>query len=101
MSIAENLKKTIDDLRIDERVDALAQDLDRVYAQTMQSVGGYVSSREEHINGLIEKVASTLDTRTEGRFSGEITKVAGTVHRGVTKLAAQDDPTPDDPTPGA
>ena len=89
MSISENLKKTIDDLQLDERLQALTQDLNGAYAQTLESVGGYVSSREDDITALIGKVAATLDGRTEGRFAGEIGKVADTVQRGVTRLAEQ------------
>ncbi len=89
MSITEQLKKAIDDLRIDERVETLSQEGARVYTQTLESVGGYVSSREEDINALIDKVADSLDTRTEGRFAGEIGKMTGTAHRGVAKLADQ------------
>jgi hypothetical protein len=90
MSITENLKKTIDDLQIERRLETLAQDLDQLYGQTRESVGGYISSREDDITALVDKFASSLDTRTEGRFSGEIGKVAGTVHRSVAKLAEQD-----------
>ena len=89
MSITETLKKTIDDLQLDERVDGLTKDLNGVYSQTLESVGGYVSTREDDITALIGKVAATIDSRTEGRFAGEIEKVAGTVQRGVTRLAEQ------------
>ena len=89
MSITETLKKTIDDLQLDERVEALAKDLDGAYAQTLESVGGYVSSREDDITALIDKVAATIDSRTEGRFAGEIGKVVGSVKGGVTRLAEQ------------
>lgn len=89
MSITETLKKTIEDLQLDQRAESLTKDLNGVYSQTLESVGGYVSSREDDITALIDKVASTLDGRTEGRFATEIGKVAGTVHRGVTRLAEQ------------
>jgi hypothetical protein len=89
MSLTETLKKTIDDLQLDRRVETIAQDLDRISAQALETVGGYVSAREEHISDLVDKVATTLDTRTDGRFAGEIGKVAGLVHDGVTKLAGQ------------
>lgn len=89
MSITETLKKTIDDLQLDQRAEALTKDLNGVYAQTLQQVGGYVSSREADITALIDKVVTSIDTRTEGRFAGEIGKVAGTVKGGVTRLAEQ------------
>lgn len=94
MNITATLKKTLDDLQLDQRVETFAQDLDRFSAQALETIGGYVSSREEHITGLVEKVATTLDTRTEGRFAGEIGKVAGLVQGGVTKLVEQR-PTPE------
>jgi hypothetical protein len=87
MSITETLRKTIDDLRADERVETLVQDLDRITTQALETVGGYVSAREEHINGFVEKVAATLDNRPEGRFADEIGKVTGLVHGGVASLA--------------
>jgi hypothetical protein len=94
MSITETLKKTIDDLRIEERAEVLSQDIDRLTAETWEKVGSYVSSREEHINGLIDKVAATLDSRTEGRFAGEIGKVSDVAHRSVARLAEQGPGTP-------
>lgn len=89
MSITETLKKTIDDLHIEQRLAAVSGDLDRVYATTLQSVSGYVAAREDDITALVDKVATTLDTRTEGRYTGEIGKVTETVRRGVTKLVEQ------------
>lgn len=90
MNITETLKQTIDELRIDERVEALSQEITEAYAQSRESLGGYVASRHDEITGLIEKVAATLDSRTEGRFAGEIGKLADVARRGVTRVAEQD-----------
>ena len=89
MSITETLKKALDDLQVDQRVETLAQDLDRLSAQALEVVGGYVAAREEQISTLVDKVATTVDSRTEGRFAGEIGKVTGLVQGGVTRLADQ------------
>jgi hypothetical protein len=94
MSITEALKKTIDDLRLEERAEVISEDIDRLTSETLQKVGSYVATREEHINGLIDKVAATLDGRTEGRFAGEIGKVTDVAHRSVARLADQGPDTP-------
>ena len=87
MSITETLKKTLDELQIEQRLAGLGQDLDRVYASTLESVTGYVATREDDIASLVDKVATTIDTRTEGRFADEIGKVTRTLHRSVSTLA--------------
>lgn len=89
MSITETLKRTLEDLQLEDRVETLTQDLDRLSAQALESLGGYVASREGELDALIDKVAGTLDSRTEGRFAGEIGKVAGLAHTGLAKLAGQ------------
>jgi hypothetical protein len=52
-------------------------------------VSDYAAAREDDITALVDKVATTLDTRTEGRYAEEIGTVTETVHRGVTKLVEQ------------
>ena len=78
MTITETLKKTLDDLQLEQRAEALGQ-----------SVGDYVAAREDDISALVDKVATTLDSRTEGRFADEIGKVSATVRSAVARLAEQ------------
>ena len=92
MSISETLetlKRTIDDLQLEQRLETLGLDLDRISGQALESVGGYVSSREDDLTALIDKVATTIDSRTEGRFADQIGKATELARTGLARLADQ------------
>lgn len=87
MSINATLKRTIDELDLDRRLTEAGGELDKAVAKVLEVAGGYVQPRQGHIAELVEKAASTIDERTEGKFTGQLSTVKGQVQIGVAKLA--------------
>jgi hypothetical protein len=87
MALSDDVKKVLDDLEVEKRLQEASRAIDRHAGQAVQAVGGYVAAREDELGELIERTAGQVDERTEGRWTEQIDKVRAGLHTGVAKLA--------------
>ncbi len=87
MSLSDDVKKVLDDLQVEKRLAEASEAIDRHAGTAVQSLGGYVAAREEHITELIERTAGKVDERTEGRYAGAIDKLRAGLQTGVARIA--------------
>lgn len=87
-NIADKLKQTIDELEIDRHVNELVIHAENAFHAARDKVATLAAERGDEVERLLDKVTTTIDERTEGRFAPQVGKVRETVSTGVTKLAA-------------
>lgn len=87
MALSDDVKKVLDDLQVDKRLQEASEAIERHAGTAVQSLGSYVAAREDKLGELIERTAGQVDERTEGRWTEQIDKVRAGLHTGVTKLA--------------
>ena len=87
MSLSDDVKKVLDDLQVEKRLQDASEQIDRTARTAMANLGGYVAARETEINDLIDRTAGKVDDRTEHRWSDTLDKVRAGLHTGVARLA--------------
>src|SRR5262249_32088910 len=101
-SLADQIRAKMDEYDVDRHLNELATTIDHVVREGLQKVGELAHEHRGDIERLFEKVASAVDTRTDGRHADTIEQVRGSIERGVDKIADQrHDGTPDDPGSGS
>jgi hypothetical protein len=96
--LADQLRAKMDEYEIDRHLNELATSLEHAVRLGLQKAGELAHEHRGDIDRLFEKVASAVDTRTDGRHADTIDHVRGSLGRGVDKIAGQrDDGTPGEP----
>lgn len=85
MSINESLKKTIDDLDIDRRV----EDLNRLAQKVKAQVGTLAADNRDKVDGWVTKATDVVDSRTEGKYHDKMQKFSVALGSAVDKVAEQ------------
>ena len=75
MALSDDVKKVLDDLQVEKRLQEASEAIDRHAGTAVQSLGSYVAAREDKISELIERTAGQVDERTEHRWTEQIDKV--------------------------
>jgi hypothetical protein len=86
---ADQLRAKMDEYGIDRHLEELATTLEGAVRQGLQLAGDFAHEHRGDLERLFEKVASVVDTRTEGRHADTIQHVRGSLERGVDKIAEQ------------
>ena len=87
-NIADKLKQTIDELEIDRHVNDLVISAESAFHTARDKVATLAAEHGDEVERFLDKVTTTIDERTEGKFAPQVDKVRATVSTGVTKLAA-------------
>jgi len=87
-NFADKLKQTIDELEIDRHVNDLVIQAEKAFHTARDKVATLAAERGDDVERFLDKVSTTIDERTEGRFAPQVGKVRESVSTGVTKLAA-------------
>ncbi|GAA1782540.1 MAG: hypothetical protein LCH77_02630 [Actinobacteria bacterium] len=87
MSINESLKKTIDDLDLDRRV----EDLNRLAKKTLEDAKAQASALAADNRGKVDdwvaKATEAVDARTDGKYHDKMQKFSVAVGNAVDKVA--------------
>lgn len=86
-NIADKLKQTIDELEIDRHVNDLVIQVETAFTTARDKVATLAAERGDEVERFLDKVSTSIDERTEGRFAPQVGKVRETVSTGVTRLA--------------
>src|SRR5687768_2817169 len=86
-NIADKLKQTIDELEIDRHVNDLVIQVEHALTTARDKVATLAAEHGDDVERFLDKVSTTIDERTEGRFAPQVDKVRTTVSSGVSRLA--------------
>lgn len=86
-NFADKLKQTIDELEIDRHINEFIAQLETAFTSARDKVATLAAEHGDDVERFLDKVTSSFDERTEGRYAPHVDKVRETVSTGVTKLA--------------
>ncbi|CCH72947.1 Rv0909 family putative TA system antitoxin [Nostocoides australiense] len=89
MSINESLKKTIDDIDLDRRVEELNQLAQKAVADVKAQLGTLAGDNRGKVDEWVAKATESLDAKTDGKYHDKIQKFSVVVGQTVDKVAAQ------------
>ena len=89
----------MDEYGVERRLTELADTLEHAVRQGVARAGELAHEHRGDIERLIDRAANAVDRRTEGRHADKISKVRGSLERGVDKIADQRPETPGEPGP--
>lgn len=88
-NISDKLKQTIDELDIDRHVNDFVIQVESAFTTARDKIATLAAERGDEVERLLDKLGTTIDERTEGRYASHVDKVRETVLTGVNKLAEQ------------
>lgn len=92
--INENLKKMIDDLDLDRRVNEFVGQTETFLQGAVEKVGEFAHEHRDDVDRALDKISAQIDERTEGKYAEQVGKVRGQVEQGLSKLTER---RPEDP----
>jgi RNA-splicing ligase RtcB len=94
--LAEQIRAKMDEYEVDRHLNELATTLEHAVRTGMTMAGEFAHEHKGDFERLIDKAASAVDRRTDGKHADKIQQVRGSLERGVDKIAEQrGDGTPD------
>lgn len=98
-NISEKLKQVVDELDLDRHANDLVIQAEGMFVAARDKVATLAAERGDEVERLLDKVSTTIEERTEGRYASELGKIRDTVTSGLTRLAEHRpvDPGPSDP----
>ena len=90
MSINETLKQKIDELDLDRRADELVEQAQQALATARERAGSLADEHGDEVRTWIDRAATTIDSRTDGRWSEQVGRVREQLSTGIERLAERD-----------
>lgn len=87
--LADQIRAKMDEYEVDRHLNELATTLEHAVRTGMTKAGEFAHEHKGDFERLIDKVASTVDQRTDGKHADKIQQVRGSLERGVDKIAEQ------------
>ena len=94
MSFLDKMKKKAEELELDKKAKELQEAATAAARQARERAGDLTAQNREKIDGYVEKAATTIDTKTEGKYADKVAKAKETVAKGVDKVAEGSPSTP-------
>ncbi len=92
--INETLKQKIDDLDLDRRLNDFTEQAEQAANRALDTAGGFAREHRDDVERLLDRVSTTIEKRTDGKYADKVNRVREQVERGVGRLAER--PPPDD-----
>ncbi|MEI2779409.1 MAG: antitoxin [Tetrasphaera sp.] len=86
-NLNDNLKKTIDDLDLDRRVQELTQLAHKTVADLKAQAGNLAHDNREKVDAWVAKAGAAVDQRTDGKYHDKVEKFGIAVGNAVDKVA--------------
>lgn len=87
--LGERIRAKLDEYEVERHLNELATTVEHAVRQGMTRAGEIVHDHQDDIDGWLDKAASVVDRRTEGRHAEKISQVRGSLERGVERIADQ------------
>lgn len=91
-NITETLKQKLDELDLDRRLNEAVDQAEKSIQTALTQAGGYVHERREDIDRFLDTATEKINTKTQGQYADQVTKVRGHIVSGVDKLAEKREP---------
>jgi hypothetical protein len=98
--LADQIRAKMDEFEVDRHLNELATTLETAVRQGLAKAGELAHEHRGDLERLIDKAASAVDRRTDGKHADTISSVRGSLERGVEKIADQRPDGAPDETPG-
>jgi ElaB/YqjD/DUF883 family membrane-anchored ribosome-binding protein len=96
--LADQIRSKMDEYDVDRHLNDLASTVEQVVRTGMAKAGEFAHEHKGDFERLLDKAASAVDRRTDGKHADTIQQVRGSLERGVDKIAERrPDGTPDEP----
>lgn len=97
--INKNLKKMIDELDLDRRVNEFAVQAETVLKKAAATAADFASEHRDDVDRTLDKLTNGIDERTNGKYAAHVGKVRDTVQTGLSKFTERRSGTdPDGPS---
>ena len=87
MSFLDKMKKKAEELQLDKKAKDLQAAATTAAKQAREKAGDFTAENRGKIDGYVEKAATTIDTKTEGKYADKVAKAKQHVGKGVDKVA--------------
>ena len=87
MSFLDKMKKKAEELELDKKAKDLQAAATTAAKQAREKAGDYTAENRSKIDGYVEKAATTIDTKTDGKYADKVAKAKEQVGKRVDKVA--------------
>ncbi len=87
MSFLDKMKKKAEELELDKKAKDLQAAATTAAKQAREKAGDFTAENRDKIDGYVEKAATTIDTKTDGKYADKVAKAKEHVGKGVDKVA--------------
>jgi RNA-splicing ligase RtcB len=87
--IGETLRAKLEEYDVERHLSDVAETVEHVVRQGVSRAGEFTHQHKGDIDRLLDKAATAVDRRTEGRHADKINQLRGSLERGVEKIAEQ------------
>jgi RNA-splicing ligase RtcB len=96
--LAEAIRAKLDEYQVERHLNDLATTLEDAVRHGVAKAGELAHEHKGDIDRLLDRPATAVDRRTDGKHADRISQVRGSLERGVEKIAEQrTGGTPDEP----
>ena len=85
--INETLKKLIDDLDLDRRVNNAVEQGETLLHRAVDTAAGFAHEHRDDVESALERISARIDASTEGKYAAQVGKVRDQVGLGLARLA--------------
>lgn len=89
MPLNDSLKKAVDDLELERRLEEFGKFAQKTYDGVRAQVGTLTHDNRDKVDGWVAKATSLVDERTEGKYHDKVAKFSAAVGTGLDKVAEQ------------
>ncbi|MCU1536318.1 MAG: hypothetical protein JWP82_669, partial [Humibacillus sp.] len=87
MSFLDKMKKKAEELELDKKAKDLQEAATKAATQAREKAGDYAAGNRDKIDSYVDKAATTIDAKTQGKYADHVAKARQGVGKGVDKLA--------------
>ena len=87
MSFLDKMKKKAEELQLDKKAKDLQAAATTAAKQAREKAGDFTAENRHKIDGYVDKAATTIDTKTDGKYADKVAKAKAHVGKGVDKVA--------------
>ena len=90
--INETLKKAIDDIDLDKRLNEAVEQAESGFHAAVTALGSLAHEHRDDYERVMDRLAGALHERTDGRYDDQVGRVRERLDTGMDRLAERRDP---------